>query len=159
MLSLIDAYCCWSPQCHPLTKGASGCPGTSIVPSPFCSQCTRQLSLRALNCFAHSAPPLHHRRNCGPGSYTKHNAPLICCQCVRSSGGKSDVLVCEPPYLKFFATEERIRAMRRLVLADSEAQRKAEPYTSPLSQLNLSSCASVTTQRIPLIHSGVLKLS
>ena len=36
---------------------------------------------------------------------------------------------------------------------------EAGPYTSPLSQLNLSSCVSVTTQLIPLIHSGVLKLS
>jgi len=36
---------------------------------------------------------------------------------------------------------------------------KAEPYTSPLSQLNLSSCVPVSTQLIPLIHSEMLKLS
>ena len=36
----------------------------------------------------------------------------------------------------------------------------AGPYTtSPLSQLNLSSCVPVTTQIIPLIHSEMLKLS
>ena len=32
-------------------------------------------------------------------------------------------------------------------------------YTSPLSQLNLSSCVPVTTQLIPLIHSEMLNLS
>ena len=35
----------------------------------------------------------------------------------------------------------------------------AGPYTSPLSQLNLSSCVPVTTQLISLIHSEMLKLS
>jgi len=35
----------------------------------------------------------------------------------------------------------------------------AGPDTSPLSQLNLSSCVPVTTQLIPLIHSDMLKLS
>ena len=36
---------------------------------------------------------------------------------------------------------------------------EAGPYTSPLSQLNLSSCVPATTQLIPLIHSEMLKLS
>ena len=35
----------------------------------------------------------------------------------------------------------------------------AGPYTSPLSQLNLSSCVPVTTQLIPSIPSEMLKLS
>ena len=35
----------------------------------------------------------------------------------------------------------------------------AGPDTSPLSQLNLSSCVPVTTQLISLIHSEMLKLS
>ena len=38
-------------------------------------------------------------------------------------------------------------------------QLEAGPDTSPLSQLNLSSCVPVTTQLIPLIHSEMLKLS
>ena len=36
---------------------------------------------------------------------------------------------------------------------------QAGPDTSPLSQLNLSSCVPVTTQLIPPIHSEMLKLS
>ena len=35
---------------------------------------------------------------------------------------------------------------------------EAGPDTSPLSQLNLSSCVPVTTQLISLIHSEMLKL-
>ena len=43
--------------------------------------------------------------------------------------------------------------------ASDENELEAGPYTSPLSQLNLSSCVPVTTQLIPLIHSETLKIS
>jgi len=36
---------------------------------------------------------------------------------------------------------------------------QAGPDTSPLSQLNSSSCVPITTQLIPLIQSEMLKLS
>ena len=42
---------------------------------------------------------------------------------------------------------------------ESPEELLAGPDTDSLSQLNFSSCVSVTTQLIPLIHFGVLKLS
>jgi len=50
-------------------------------------------------------------------------------------------------------------ALRWVVRAAVEPALRAGPDTSPLSQLNLSSCVPVTTQLISLIHSEMLKLS
>ena len=47
----------------------------------------------------------------------------------------------------------------RAYLLGMLSESKAGPDTSPLSQLNLSSCVPVTTQLISLIHSEMLKLS
>ena len=52
---------------------------------------------------------------------------------------------------------ERLRAEREAQTELERAEVVAGPHTSPLSQLNLSDCVSVTTQLIPLIHSEVLK--
>ena len=51
--------------------------------------------------------------------------------------------------------EEKTKA----VFYEFDEDGEAGPYTSPLSQLNLSSCVPVTTQIIPLIHSEMLKLT
>ena len=62
--------------------------------------------------------------------------------------------------------EKRDMAYRRKVyelatqqVRDIDAIMQARPYTTPLTQLNLSSCVPVTTQLIPLIHSEMLNSS
>ena len=70
------------------------------------------------------------------------------------SGGAADLSICSPLII------ERLKNARAMLsLVPLSHFWGSGPYTSPISQLNISNCVPVRPQLIPLTHSQMLKLS